>query len=315
MSERTPPEADALSDDAANVVSRVTGQQVVRTTRINAGVMTFKYAVQTGLGDKFIARFYPPERASVVKYEPDVIRRCKLHGLKVADLVIDSRYGPTATLEYIIYRTIPGVAMETRIASLGAGTMERICRVLVEQMFLLSEINVIGFGDLEEGERGRFASWRSFIEHAFAGALAQKNVPTALRRAVERVRDGLDRFAFDGSASFTWSDISAGNIILDEDDEFAGFVDLESVLAAESLLAYGYFRARYDGTRFCELLSSLWPKLTAAERERAALYGLVRALRLLPHIASRLPTGKPRDQLESFLPGLRNEVDELLRSL
>jgi aminoglycoside phosphotransferase (APT) family kinase protein len=314
MSERASPESDTLRDDAANIVARVTGQPIAQTTKINSGVMTFKYAVQTALGEIFIARFYPPERALVVKYEPDVIRRCNLHGLKVADLVADSRDGPVATLEYMIYRMIPGAAMETRIASLSAGTIERICRALVEQMLLLSEIEVIGFGDLEGGERARFASWRSFVEQAFADALVQNNVPPALRYAVERIRDGLDRFAFGGSASFAWSDISPGNIILDANDEFAGFVDLESVLAAEPLLAYGYFRARYDGTRFFAILSSSWPKFARCEGARAALYGLIRALRLLPHAYRALPTGEPRDRLESFLPGLHNALDELLRS-
>lgn len=306
---------DTLPAEAANVAELVTGQEIVRVTRIESGVMTFKYVVETVHGERFITRFYPSERAGVIKYEPDILLRCKSHGMQVAEVVADSRTGPRATLEYLLYRMIPGVSMTSRIGSLSEHSLDQIGYTLKDQVRLLGDIQTLGFGDFVDGQTARLASWRSFVEEAVEVGLAQDSLPERLRRTTELLLGDIDKFSFDGSPSLAWGDLSPDHVILDANDEFAGLVDFEAVLSVEPLLTYGYFRARYDQTPFSPAFANIWPKANEPESGRAALYAVVRALRLWPHTGKPLLTGGSRDRIENILPGLNSAIGELLRLL
>ena len=109
-----------------------------------------------------------------------------------------------------------------------------------------------------------------------------------------------------------WGDISPDNIIIDECEQFVGFVDFEGVIASEFDLNLGYLRARYEGTDFYAEMVTVWPTQSTL-LPRVALYTIIRALRLLRHGSKPLPTGRKRDSFEAFLPGFIPALNELLQ--
>src|SRR5437868_2572025 len=105
MSRRPEVVPDPLCEAAVSIIGALIGRATA-AERIQRGVMTFKYTVVSGGGARFIVRFYPPGREDVVEYEPDVVRRCRSGGLRVPEVIADSRSGPPAPLAYMAYRMI-----------------------------------------------------------------------------------------------------------------------------------------------------------------------------------------------------------------
>jgi aminoglycoside phosphotransferase (APT) family kinase protein len=315
---RTANNNDFLRADAERIVAQVSGATIARVTRVDAGVMTFKYFVKSWQGHHYVVRFYPRNRGAVVRYEPDVIQLCHKHGMRVPEVIASSRTGPTASLEYMVYRMIPGISMQAGLASFSPRSLSRICRGLIDQLRLLNEIKPDGFGDLVDCRQAWFDSWFSFVGHAFgdgiACARAQSLLSPVLLDAVELIGQHLGRFQYVGRPSLCWGDISPENVIVGEGGEIAGLVDFEGVLGCEFHLNLGYLRARYAGSRFYTTFAELWPGgCHEAISARSALYVIVRALRLMSHGREPLPTGILRERLDIFLPGLEEAVDESLK--
>ena len=307
-----------LHSDAERIVTQVSGETVAQATRVNAGVMTFKYFVETVKGYRYVVRFYPEKRAAVASYEPDIIHRCLERGMRVPEVIATSRTGPTAGLKYMLYRMIPGVSLDVRLPFLSQQSLNRICSTLIDELKLLRSVHVEGFGDLVFADRARFSSWLSFVAETFldgiASARGQDLLPSKLIDDIDLTGRHLDKFTYSGQPSLCWGDISPQNIIVDENGEIVGLIDFEGVVSAEFDLNLGYLRARYAGTSFYSTFAETWLDGTEnATSARAALYVLVRALRLLSQGREPLPTGIPREQVDTFLPGLEDAIRETHR--
>jgi aminoglycoside phosphotransferase (APT) family kinase protein len=309
---------DPLRIEAERIVTQFSGTKPVQVTRVDAGVMTFKYCVESWGGHRYIVRFYPQNRGAVVRYEPAVIRLCRERGMRVPKVIASSQTGPKASLEYMVYRMIPGTSMQSRLVSISQQSLRRICAELIDELRILNEIEIDGFGDLVDSGRAKFGSWLSFVERTFvdgiAFARAQDVLPRILLDQVELIGQHLERFTYSGPPSLSWGDVSPGNVIIGEGDEIAGLIDFEGVLSGDFHLSLGFLRARYAGSSFYKTVAESWPDgHDEATSARSALYVIVRALRLASFALEPLPTGIQRDRLETFLPGLNDAVDESLR--
>ena len=301
-----------LHSDAQRIIAAVSAQQVIEISAVDAGVMTFKYFVTTTNGDRYVVRFYPSTRKAVVAYEPDLVRRCREVGMRVPEVVTTSTTGPRAALEYMAYRMLPGESLELRLSFLNQQSLDRICASLVRELLLLKEIEIEGFGELVSDKRAGFPSWFAFMTQTFTDGLrsarAQNLLPPALINDIDFVFSNLDKFNYIGRPTLCWGDVSPQNIIV-SDNEFVGLIDFEGVLSAEFDLSFGYLRARHAGTPFYSSFANHWPGAKDnATSARAALYVIVRALRLLLHGREPLPTGIPRERLDIFLPGLEDAI-------
>lgn len=307
---------DQLAFDAERIVSGLTGEGITQVQKIETGVMAFKYIVLSGSGHLYITRFYPPKRSFVVNYEPDIVKRCHEFGMRVPEVIGDSKTGPRAALEYMVYKMLPGLSMQTRLLSLSGEALQCISRDLMREMDVLGQIPIEGFGYLIDAEHGRFGSWISFMHNVFAeGIKTAKSsplLPNELLEAIEVIGTHLERFSYSGPPSLCWGDISPENIILDKKDKFVGLIDFEGVLAVDRQLNHGYLRARYADSKFWLAFNLQWHANSSLESARSALYVIVRALRILPHVHEPLPTGTKRLPIEKFLPGLPNAIKESL---
>ena len=121
-----------LKDDASLLAERIFGTKPTEVKRIMQGIMTFKYSVLFSDFDQYIIRFYPTERSNVVKYEPDVIKECSTKGIPVPQVIADSRSGPNAPLNYVIYKMIKGTVMSDLFPHLSTEDYKLIAKQLVK---------------------------------------------------------------------------------------------------------------------------------------------------------------------------------------
>ena len=309
-----PAESVGLAQAANTIVSQVIDQGVRNVRSITAGVMTHKYQVTSQSGEDFIVRFYPASRCFVAEYEPDILRRCREHGIQVPEVVVDSRNGPAAPLGYMVYRMLPGTSLQKCLDGYDSHELGALCADIVAQLKQLAGLSMTGFGDVLGQYHARSVSWQEFVRDAFDGGIrsARTNdvVDKPLIEALELIRSRLDRFEGPDRAVLAWGDLSPENVIVDRNRRLVGLVDFEGVVAAEIDLGLGFLRARYGGTAFCAAMTYNWP-LGQIRQPGVALYVLVRALRLLRHGREPLPTGLARDPVEVFLPNLRSAVTEV----
>ena len=298
-----------LAYSARRLVRSVTGHPVTRIKKLPHGMSTFKFSVRSTSGASFIVRFYPRCRSRVVEYEPDLLRRASEAGAKVPEVVADSRTGPEAELGYMIYVMIPGVALSQRYAHLTPRRQEKIAAQIVQSMLSLEQVKMAGYGELVDGCRASCTSWPEFVQTTFAEGLraVRKNrlLPGEAIRDLEWIAAASKGWLTRVPPKLVWADVSLGNVIVNDKDEFGGLIDFEGALSADRLLSLGYCRARYDEGRFYKTLVQAWPEpLGENRRRRVELYAILRALRLAPFAHEPLPTGHRRDALGSIFPGM-----------
>lgn len=107
-----------LLDDAERVVSDTVGRVIESIQVIDRGLMIFKVLVQTNDHARFIVRFYPAGRDSVVDFD----RTCG-HVVVESDacpaVIADSRSGPEAHLAYVAYDMIEGERLSEALPHMG----------------------------------------------------------------------------------------------------------------------------------------------------------------------------------------------------
>src|SRR5262249_17456220 len=157
----------SLATEAGKIVSEVLGCSIQLVRPIQRGHMTFKCLVETKNSGRFVVRFYPPTRASVVDCEPDLLKRCYRAGMLVPQVVIDSRTGPKAKLFYVAYHLIEGETLSNRLPNLSSEQQKTVAIELAELVFDLSRIEFDGYGELLSCEVARNASWHIFVDASF----------------------------------------------------------------------------------------------------------------------------------------------------
>lgn len=305
------------NDIARNLASDILGEAVV-AERITAGVMNWKFLVTASQGNTFILRFYPDERAQLVNFEPDLLRRCLDQGMSVPVVATDSRTGPQADWNYVLYRMLPGQALEERLPVIRPDKLSEIAQRVCAELEAMSQLHCSGYGDLLSADTASFQDWKTFISSAFHAGLhiakTHGTLPVELADKLAMLERPLHRLTSPASATLTWADVAPSNIIVDEDDRFVGLIDFEGSLAAEMPLNIGYAQARFDGTTFFDALGYFW-EADEEERLRADVYTIIRALRLLRYSHLPLPIGTKRIEVGVFLPGFAPALDRLLMQL
>ena len=297
-----------LKEHAALLVKEITGKKRVEVKHINRGVMTLKFAVQLHTGERYIVRFYPLNRSDVVAYEPDVLHQCLNKGLPVPEVIADSRTGPSAPQQYLIYKMIDGVPLSDRFPRLSDTSRMAIAAQLVNYLFTFQELQVSGYGDLIDISRARYNSWQEFIRRSFRdGINAAKRYalfPASVIKELEAVVRNLKVFQRREKSSLAWGDISLENILVDDSNRIAALIDFEGTLAADILLNLGYCYAMYQDTGFFKSIEQAWPDvLTDDQWRKIEFYAILRAIRIAKYASQPLPTGHPRTPMDQLLPG------------
>lgn len=305
-----------LEHDVFDVIRGVFGEMPSGVREVRRGVMTFKFAAEVQ-ERTYMVRFYPESRREVVEYEPDLLRRCLDAGMPVPKVVEDSRSGPPASLPYVAYEMVPGISLAERFGGLNADRLAELGQQVGQALQPLADLPVEGYGQLLTAFHATSPSWEAFVRESFAGGLT--HVGGVSPDLVKRLRRIGERFAGSGpgkNAALAWGDVSAENIILDDQDQLSGLVDFEGTLAAEPHLTIGYCYAGSGGAGLAEALAAGWPQpLDADDWERIWFFAALRAVRLLKYSGQPLPTGGYRMPLQDLLPGITDAVRRLVGTL
>jgi aminoglycoside phosphotransferase (APT) family kinase protein len=299
---------ESLQTKAASIIYRVFGSSPERLVHLNRGVMTLKFAARLPGGEWYVVRFYPPTRAHVLDYEPDILRRCLAMGVNVPRVVADSRDEPEAGPAYVVYRMIQGTPLSLRYGRMTTEGRTRIGAAIVETLCALAEISVVGYGDLLNAFSAQFASFEEFVESALLegvyNARRHHLLPTNCLDKLENLRGKLGGLVREAPGVLAWGDIALDNILVNDRDSLAGLVDFEGALSGEPLLNLGYCYSRYGPNTFFETLKDNWLRpLNEADVRRIDLYAVLRALRLLKFAHEPLPYGQARTPITELLPG------------
>lgn len=304
-----------LQRDAERIVSDVSGRGIRVAQAILRGLMTFKYLVETVDQERFIVRFYPPGRESVLNCEPDLLAHCRRAGVPVPVVVADARTGPKSTLAYVVYRLIEGTTLSEALPHLTTPQAQVLASQLATCLFELRQVELNGYGELITGDSAADQSWGAFVTRSFESGiesleqsrLIDSSSLLRLQQFVDTTRD-VDW----QSSQLVWGDISFANIIVDSSGHLAGLIDFESSLSGDPLATLGYCFACHGDHPFWETLVDRWPEtFDDAARERILLYALLRGLRLAPYLDRPLPTGRPRDPLFEIFPGVELAINRL----
>jgi aminoglycoside phosphotransferase (APT) family kinase protein len=306
----------SLKKWACEIVHEVLGEPTIHVEQITRGVMTFKFAVTVATGQRYLVRFYPHSRSSVVEYEPDLFRRCFEVGLPVPEVIVDSRTGPIAPLQYLVYKMIEGIPLSDSFATLTDSAQAGVASQIVSYIYALQQIHVTGYGDLVDATRARFESWSGFIEQAFSDGIKATKQHSLLSANIvgelEDIFENVESFLVPTTSTLTVGDISPENILINDCHRIVGLLDLENVVVGDILLNLGYSYAGQYQTRFFESLISAWPdRLTDDQWRRVKFYAILRAIRIIKFAHQPLPTGHPRMPIERFLPGFQSALADL----
>jgi aminoglycoside phosphotransferase (APT) family kinase protein len=317
LADPSPPE---LAEIAGQIVRAVAGVAPARVTAILRGVMTWKFDVALGSGERFIVRFYPPGREAVVDYEPDLLRRSAALGHPVPVVVTDARSGPSSRLAYVLYRRLEGSTLGDRWSQLDEAARQRAARHLSAALKRLHTVAIEGWGEPVTAWRARDTSWVGYvgrvIDEGMVVARKMRALPPDLLETVRSIRAGLGSIPPPERPGLVWADVSPDNVLIDPDGGLVGLLDFESCLVGELCANLGYCFAGQVGTGFYEALRAAWmEELTEAEAARIDLYPVVRAMRIAKFAHGPLPTGLPRRSLEDLLPGLRPAAESWRRRL
>lgn len=302
------------ASEAARIVSELTGSRIRDARRIEHGVMTFKYQLDTDHGERYMARFYPPGREAVVECEPGLLARCRAAGLPVPEVIGDSRSGPRAPLNYVVYRAIDGEMLSHYLMRGDQGRSATLAQELADLLAALAQVSFDGFGELSGPATARHGSWTEFVAASWQeglaalerGRLVDVGVIASIRSIAGRA--GLARPVERGQLA--WGDISFDNILVDRDGAIAGLIDFESCLSGDPLATLGYAYAAHGHQPFCEAVihaSGLSPR----DHKSVLFYTVLRGLRLAPYLHKPLPTGHARDHLFQIFPAMLPALAQL----
>jgi aminoglycoside phosphotransferase (APT) family kinase protein len=305
-----------LAQTVGELAHEIFGAVPAEVKEISLGVMTYKFAVELPNGERYVVRFYPRSRASVVEYEPDLLRRCSDVGLGTPQVVIDSRTGPWAEMNYVVYQMIEGMPLAHKLSSLSSEGLRQIARDIIHRLQGLAQLSVLGYGDLVAADRARFDSLSDFFARSFAQGLktAEESQlwPREMIEKLWSIARKIGTRVQENRVGLTWGDLSVENILIDPNNGVAGLVDFEGVIAANPLLNLGYAYARYYPSAFFDALARAWQApLNKSQWHSIHFYCVLRAVRLAQFAAEPLPTGHSRTTIEDLLPGFRPAITAL----
>lgn len=305
-----------LPDAAAAIVRELTHSRVVKSERVLAGLMTFKFRVMTADGHDIIVRFYPAGRTSLVRQEPDLLALCAASGLPVPRPIGDSRTGPPAPLAYVAYHRIAGVTLAQRLPHLDERESRQLAEDLALQLSRLQQVGFNGAGELISATAALDEEWAAFVDRSMRQGLDAVREHSLLS---PRLIGALERVVLCGAPEpavatgrLVWGDINFENVLVAEDATVAALIDFEGCLSGDPLATLGYCQAAHGPSPFFRLLLDASTETKPARwRAGIAWYAVLRTMRLARYAHLALPTGRPRDPLIRILPGLEEAVSIL----
>jgi aminoglycoside phosphotransferase (APT) family kinase protein len=310
----------SLHTAALSIVEAICGEPPVDIREETRGVMTFKLIATVASGATYVVRFYPEQRSHIADFEPEILRRARSAGMLVPKVVAESRTGPHAPLAYVAYEMVPGTTLSEAALRITAQQTHDLAASLSQQIALLGEVAVDGYGKLVDGYTAEHRRWLDFVMPSLEAGLERARAGGVLPRSSIRQLEGIVGIAREVEpetrGGLAWGDVSPENILIRDDGSLAGLIDFEGVLSADARLTFGYAYARFYGGDFlAQLLKTSGRESDSGWLRAVRFHAVLRGLRLMRYAGQPLPTGHPRMPLTDFLPGFVPALEALAEAL
>lgn len=319
MPQHDHPSSASITNFASKIASELLNSKVLSVNFMQQGMMNFKCHVETERGHNVIVRCYPLSRSHLIDQEPDLLLRCKYAKLPVPQLIGDSRSGPEAPFEYMVYHRINGDTLADALPKLSHELRCVLAEDLASHLNKLQRVSFDGWGELASGSVATSSSWRSFVEGSIDLGLraikSQKLLEPSLTRKIELATSSKRLQLPILPQQLIWGDINFENILVSGDGRVAGLIDFEGCLSGDHLATLGYAAAVHGTHSFFNQLRMSW--ITPISEDDSNLidwYTLLRVMRLAPFAHLPLPTGRLRDKLVDIFPGVVPAIQRILES-
>jgi hypothetical protein len=275
--------------------------------------MTEKYVV-TGLNktlieENFVVRIFPKGRESILNFEPEVIKKAFGQGVKIPELLGDSREHNVNNISYIIYKYLPGRPLSEVYEKMGRVEKNSLIKEIVNNLFMLSRVSCNKFGPLDIGLNGKYESWKSFLFDSLANGKPYLKKHSELNSSL--ISNLNSSFPNDQNqacvkSDLVWLDFHPENIIVNDSNKLEGFIDFEEMVSGDLKMALGYLFAREGSSNFFQEVyreySNTDNSIILKEVEQ---YAFIRLCRIAPYLKFDLPSGKKRDSLFVVFKGIK----------
>jgi aminoglycoside phosphotransferase (APT) family kinase protein len=301
-------EWEAALVTAHAVVARIIPNCRPRITRLAGGIMNFMFLAQDRKHGKFVVRVYPPRRTKNGNFEPDVLRRLHSAGCAVPEVVGFLEKTAERPRACLVYKYIEGVSLEERLSTMSSREFTYLAKEIVEQLLLIKDVRVSGFGNLINGNAAAETRASEFIDGSIKSCIES----CAKTHALDDV--ALSRLAalagagayiwqkFDGALG--WGDLSASNIIVNDSNRLAGLVDFEGTFALHCALSVGYLYAMQpEDPLYAAVLDEFRRASAELDDDTVDFCAVLRAIRMARYAGQELPTGVQQGKIFEVLPG------------
>lgn len=268
---------------------------------IKQGVMTDTYKVK--IGDGFIAvRCYPKGREWLANVEYEYLIEFQKKGIKAPIPIALSNQD--SSVSYLIYKWIEGRTLREVCNNLSSEELTHICEEILLNYNLISCIPSSKYGRVIKDRQYEHPSWRHFLKYEIDASRKYFLKEHDYHHAC--ICNGLYSFADlipEPDCNLVWSDLSLDNIIINDDNQLAGFIDFEGLISGDPLLGFGYLKSQEPNEQITKKLIELHTQQLDKEIEkRIDFYSVFRYIRLAPYSKYDTPNGSARTSLDSFLP-------------
>ncbi|WP_167667789.1 phosphotransferase family protein [Mucilaginibacter gossypiicola] len=284
-----------------DIVKENFDEDVIEISTIYAGGMNFVYEVIFG-HQTIMLKAYPSVRSSIAATEFEILLSGKKNGVLLPEPFF---FGKKAGKGYLAYKKIEGTNLNFDL--LAISEQQRFCADLVQNIAQLAKISFQYFGNITE-EKKVFASWPAFLlQNIDSGLLTLREGKFIPEASLQKLTEFMLSHRLLNETvmpCLVWGDLKSENILV-SNGSLAALLDFESCFSGDPLLSFGYLFAREGDSRFYKTSIAAFRRLQSFSDEDIYFYALFRFLRISKYLGSPLPTGKIREPVLNYFPGIQ----------
>lgn len=278
---------------------------------IYEGVMNHTYSCQIDFVD-YIIKINPRGRENIAIKEALTINLCNKNNCKVPEVIYLHKFTPETTNSFIIYKKLNGNSLSKQRKNISNVDFFYLSKEIQKNFNIISSINLNPAGDTLDFNSYSDNNWKNFLLRECEASFDFMNKnnlikPVTINKLNKYINNEIKKIK-GNYYSLVWADFDPSNIIIDNHNKLAGFVDFESVLSGDPAYAIGCYVAKYGYDEFIlDFIKNLDLKFDLIN-----FYSIIRYLRLIKYVKHSLPTGKKRENINFFLPHSYSQLLKIL---
>jgi fructosamine-3-kinase len=285
--------------------------KIQSSSKINEGVMNFVFDVEVD-SSEYILKVNPLDRKDIAIKESNAIMISHSEGCRVPNVILAKKSSSNIDSSFLFYKKIQGGSLNLKFDTLCKTDVLKITTQIADDFKIMSSIKLDGFGETFDFNKFSNKTWKDFlrieskeaIDYVSGKKLFNCEQISKLENYIDKEIENIGVI----HSSFVWTDFDPSNIIIDKNNNFAGFIDFEGVIGGDPEYALGCLIAKFGFDNFTEQLI----KQLNYPKDRLEFYAVIRYLRLIKYSDHPLPTGIERNDINYFLPYANKVISSIV---